>query len=223
MIKAIFLDYTGTMIREDSPAAMELLKRCTKGSNIGSPEVMLKYWWTGLKALEEECFLEKYLTEDEIVDRLLEKCRQELGLQENFEELHALCRHFWVYAPLFSDTKEFFETCSLPIYIISNNGAEYVERSMQYNGLHPAGIVCGDMARAYKPHRELFIKALEISGLKPDEVVHIGDSVASDVAGARAAGIRPILLDRNGQTQCDGVTVVHSLTEALTVLKVDRL
>ena len=44
------------------------------------------------------------------------------------------------------------------------------------------------MVRACKPHRELFDKALEVSGCNADEVLHIGDSYGSDVLGARAAG-----------------------------------
>ena len=71
------------------------------------------------------------------------------------------------------------------------------------------------MARAYKPHRELFLKALEVSGCRAKEVVHIGDSVTSDVAGAASAGIRPLLLDRRGKGAPEGVEAGRSLEEAL--------
>ena len=64
----------------------------------------------------------------------------------------------------------------------------------------------------------VFEKALEISGCSAHEVIHIGDSMASDVAGARAAGIRPILLDRKGAQETDGVMVVRSLDEALAFI-----
>ena len=90
---------------------------------------------------------------------------------------------------------------------------------MDDNDLHPAGIICGDMARAYKPHRELLEKALEVSGCKAEEVIHVGDSVASDVKGAQSAGIRPILLDRTGTKTVPGVTVIQSLAELTEILK----
>jgi FMN phosphatase YigB (HAD superfamily) len=50
-----------------------------------------------------------------------------------------------------------------------------------------------------KPDRRVFEAALAIAGVGPEEAVHVGDSVANDVAGARAAGVRPILLHRQGE------------------------
>ncbi len=85
--------------------------------------------------------------------------------------------------------------------------------AMETNDLHPVGIVCGDMARAYKPHRELFEKALEISGYEAGEVLHIGDSMFSDVNGAKAAGILPVLLDREGKNRENGVKSIRSLLD----------
>lgn len=219
MIKAVFLDYTGTIIEEGGPDGMEMLKRCWKNSDIESMEAMLAYWWKLIKAYEAVSYKESYITEDEIVDRALAECAEKIHLKENFAELHRLCQRFWMYAPAFPDTKEFFDKCSVPIFVISNNGLSYVEEGMRDKDLHPAGIICGDMVRAYKPHEEIFLKALEVSGLNAEEVIHIGDSVTSDVAGAVRAGITPVLLNRQGDKSCEGVTVIHSLTEALPLIK----
>ena len=218
MLKAVFIDYTGTIMKAAGTDVEEMTMRLYKNSDIESPQAMLDYWWSHLKKYESESFGDDFLTEDEIVDKLLADCAEELHLQENLEEAHELCRRFWMYAPAFEDAKPFFEKCPLPIYVITNNGVRYVGEGMRDKGLEPAGIICGDMARAYKPHRELFEKALEISGCSADEVVHIGDSMASDVAGARAAGILPILLDRKGTQKADGVTAVRSLDEALALI-----
>ncbi|MBI4199091.1 MAG: HAD-IA family hydrolase [Chloroflexi bacterium] len=49
-----------------------------------------------------------------------------------------------------------------------------------------------------KPHPPFFRMALQRAGVQPPEAVHVGDSYLSDVQGARAIGIRPILLDRYG-------------------------
>ena len=102
-----------------------------------------------------------------------------------------------------------------PVYVLSNNSMEYVEKSMKIKGLLPAGIICADMARTYKPHKELFEKALEVSACKADEVIHIGDSYGSDVQGALSAGIRPVLLQRTGETIYTDVTLVRSLSEVI--------
>lgn len=223
MIKAIFVDYTGTLVQENCPAVQEVVTRFYKNSDAASPQETLDFWWGNLRKMEEQSYQDAFLTEDEIVDRLLQKCVEELHLKENLEELHALFQNFWTYSPVYDDVKEFFQKCSLPIYVVTNNGVEYVGEAMRVNDLHPAGIVCGDMARAYKPHRELFEKALEVSGCRAEEVIHIGDSVFSDVNGAKAAGIRPVLLDRKGKHQETGVETVRSLLEVFELVGIQTV
>ena len=58
MIKAVFLDYTGTIIEEGGPDGMEMLKRCWKNSDIESMEAMLAYWWKLIKAYEAVSYKE---------------------------------------------------------------------------------------------------------------------------------------------------------------------
>lgn len=48
-----------------------------------------------------------------------------------------------------------------------------------------------------KPDPRIFTIALERLGLRAGDVIHVGDSAPLDVAGARAAGIRAILIDRH--------------------------
>lgn len=54
-------------------------------------------------------------------------------------------------------------------------------------------------ARCRKPDPSIFRQALERLDMRPDEVLHVGDSASADGAGARAAGIEPYLLDRPGK------------------------
>ena len=51
---------------------------------------------------------------------------------------------------------------------------------------------------AEKPHPPIFLAALAKAGAESHEVVHVGDQVTSDVEGASAVGINPVLLDRDG-------------------------
>ncbi len=69
-----------------------------------------------------------------------------------------------------------------------------------------------------KPARRIFERALELAGAAPDEALHVGDSVPEDVHGARAAGIRPVLIDRDGQPAPAGVNVIRSLAELNSIL-----
>jgi len=218
MLKAVFVDYTGTIVKDEGPDIQEVISRTYRNSDIESPQAMVSYWWKLLNEYEKKSCGSSYMSEDDIVDELLNICERELHLEENLEELHAAFQRFWMYAPAYEDTKEFFEKCPLPVYIISNNARKYIEESMKDKGLHPADIISSDMARAYKPHRAVFEKALEVSGCRADEVIHIGDSVSSDVEGAIAAGIRPVLVDREGKKAAGGILSVRSLTEVLPLL-----
>ncbi len=219
MVKAVFMDYTGTIIQEKGEDLEKIVSRIWKNSRLETAEETVRYWWSMLKMMEEKSYGHAFLTEDEIVDCLLERLGREEGLDDDFSELHKLFQRFWMYAPVFEDVKEFFEKCPLPVYVITNNGACYVQECLKQNGLEAAGIISGEMVRAYKPHKEVFAYALKISGHAASEVIHIGDSVVSDVNGAFAAGITPVLIDRKIKVQCADYKVIHRLTEALEYLE----
>ena len=52
--------------------------------------------------------------------------------------------------------------------------------------------------RSAKPDAAIFEYALNAVGVSPKEAVHVGDSFEADIIGAHTAGIRAILLDRDG-------------------------
>ena len=60
------------------------------------------------------------------------------------------------------------------------------------------GSVSSAAAGARKPDPAIFEPALELAGVGPDEALHVGDTRREDVEGARAAGIRSLLIDRDG-------------------------
>ena len=84
---------------------------------------------------------------------------------------------------------------------------------MRVKDLHPAGIISAEAARAYKPNLLIFRKAMETAGVKPDEVVHIGDSITSDIEPALRLGITPIYISRKVPASLDGVRVIRTLNE----------
>jgi putative hydrolase of the HAD superfamily len=60
------------------------------------------------------------------------------------------------------------------------------------------GVVTSAEVGAPKPDPAIFVAALELAGCDAEEALHVGDTPEEDVAGARAAGIRPLLIDREG-------------------------
>lgn len=63
------------------------------------------------------------------------------------------------------------------------------------------GVVSSAEAGARKPDPAIFGPALELAGVEPSEALHVGDTPEEDMAGARAAGIRSLLIDRGGHHQ----------------------
>ena len=70
-----------------------------------------------------------------------------------------------------------------------------------------------------KPHPDVFRFALARADLKPAEVIYVGDSYVSDVLGARAVGIRAVLIDRDGQAPEVDCPVVSSLLDVFDLIE----
>lgn len=60
------------------------------------------------------------------------------------------------------------------------------------------GAVSSAAAGARKPDPGIFAPALELAGCEPHEALHVGDTAGEDLAAARGAGIRALLIDREG-------------------------
>jgi putative hydrolase of the HAD superfamily len=73
---------------------------------------------------------------------------------------------------------------------------------------------------ADKPNPPIFLRALELSNVKPCEAIHVGDQYQNDVLGARGVGINPILLDRTDlNSEIKDCPRIRSLIEVIGFLK----
>ena len=77
--------------------------------------------------------------------------------------------------------------CSLPSVLADAGLLELVD-----------GVVASAVVGADKPARPVFERALALCGCAAADAVHVGDSPAADLEGARAAGMRAVLIDRSG-------------------------
>lgn len=59
-------------------------------------------------------------------------------------------------------------------------------------------VVSSGVLGVAKPDPAIFLEALRRVGIAPQHAVHVGDSLVDDVQGARAAGVEPVLLARDG-------------------------
>jgi putative hydrolase of the HAD superfamily len=81
-----------------------------------------------------------------------------------------------------------------------------------------AAVVTSAAAGAAKPDPAIFAAALAALGAAPSEAVHCGDSPRHDCAGARAAGVAGVLIDREGRLAgeaCPRIATLPALAEVI--------
>ena len=96
--------------------------------------------------------------------------------------------------------------------VISNNTDDMLDRLNDLDLLRYFDtLTYSQEAGAEKPAPEPFLLALRRARRKPEQCVHVGNSLEQDVAGARAVGIRPILVDREGSILDPGCKAIRTL------------
>jgi putative hydrolase of the HAD superfamily len=70
-----------------------------------------------------------------------------------------------------------------------------------------------------KPGRAIFDLALGRAGCLPSEALHVGDNFYADIAGAKDAGIKPVLIDLKGIFPEADCLVIRTLPELLQYVR----
>jgi putative hydrolase of the HAD superfamily len=73
-------------------------------------------------------------------------------------------------------------------------------------------------ANSWKPDPGIFRQAVKLAGCEPAASVYVGDNYYADVEGARAAGLRPVLIDPHGVFPDPGCPTILTLGELESVL-----
>ena len=86
----------------------------------------------------------------------------------------------------------------LRIGLVSNSARDVREFALHHDLEIDAGISSFHHGRT-KPHASIFRAVLDLLEVEPPEAAMVGDTLADDIEGARALGMRAILLDRDGR------------------------
>ena len=214
MIKAVFLDFYGTVVHEDGEVIKKITKIIMETGSVDDGNKIGAFWWNQFQTMCMSAYGEEFATQKWLEYNSLQRTLSEFKSMVNPSELSGMMFAHWRKPPIFKESKEFFETCPVPIYIVSNIDTDDILCALEYHELKPAGVFTSEDARSYKPRKELFQLALQETGLKSNEVVHIGDSLSSDVKGAGALGINTIWVNRSNREVPAGVTAIGNLLEA---------
>ncbi len=104
--------------------------------------------------------------------------------------------------------------------VVVSNSDGTVEHSLERLGLRDPFHAVLDSHRvgSEKPDPGIFRAALAAAGTAPERVLHVGDLYDADVAGARRAGVHPVLLDPHrdwGEVDCAIAADVPAVAIAL--------
>ena len=219
MIKAFFLDFYGTEVHEDGEELKKISQLIYETGKAESPSEVDSFWWKDFQNLFNNSYGNTFETQRALEKKSIKHTLEKFASNENIDKLSNYMFEHWVKPPIFEESKKFFEISPLPIYIVSNIDANDVLRAIEFHQLSPSGIFTSEDAKAYKPRKELFELALNTTGLHADEVIHIGDSLSSDVKGASSVGIKAIWLNRFNKENSCGVDSITNLLEALDKLE----
>lgn len=194
MTKAVFLDALGTLV-ELEPPWLHLRDRVPE-------EVSDQRLADAVRA--EMAYYKEHAEEGRDEDSLADlrgRCAEllsgQLGVEISVEELVESVR-MRAYPDAKPALRELRER-DLKLVVVSNWDIS-LETVLERCGL--AGLLDGAIssagAGARKPDPAIFVPALALAGCEAGEVVHVGDTEEEDVEAARAAGIRVLLLDRDG-------------------------
>jgi putative hydrolase of the HAD superfamily len=194
MVRAVFLDALGTLV-ELEPPWLSLRQRVPPEVGderlIAAVRTEMAYYREHAHEGRDQSSL------DDLRRRCAEVLSAELGVEVGADELVAAIR-----LRAYADAQPALRALSgreLRLAVVSNWDCS-LARVLERCGLagYLEGAVSSAEAGARKPDPAIFAAALELVGCEAAEALHVGDTADEDVAGARAAGIPVLLIDRDG-------------------------
>ena len=231
MIKAVFFDFYNTLVKFWPPLEQIQQFTCREfGLNVSEEGITRGYAVADVLFNRENEIRPLALRSEQ--DRLEFFTKYEKMILENagLSVTSDLARRIWEMASSvpkeftpFGDTVTALSQLHADGYqlgIISNLRRDMSEICQRLGiGQYLDFVVSSEDAGAEKPNASIFMAALERATVAPEEAVHVGDQHRSDVLGARAVGIHPVLIDRGGwHSNVNDCTKIATLDELAPVL-----
>lgn len=217
MYQAVLLDVYGTLVRDDDDSADEVCVHVAELAGV-EPSAVAAEWHRRLYASADVAHGADFRTLADLTIGSLAETAAHFGAPLIPDQVCQRHLESWRRPPLFDDSLRFLDALDVPVCLVSDVDSDDLEAIMALHGLCVAAVVTSEEARAYKPRPEPFQLALARLGLGPNDVIHIGNSASSDVAGAAALGIDTAFLDREGRGLPAGVTATYAATTLTALL-----
>lgn len=229
MIRGVLLDFYGTLVFEDDAVIAAICDAVRKAVPAGRPRPPARQiaarWWDHFREGYATARGETFIPQRELSRRSLLATIEEIGAVADVDAALATQFTFWGAPPMFAETPAFLKALrdlGLPVCIVSNIDRQDIEAAMAVHGLEADHVLTSEDVRAYKPNPDLFLAGLAALGLGTAEVLHVGDSRSSDVAGASALGIPVAWVNRSGKRSETGPAATYEVDSLDAVLPILR-
>lgn len=201
-LDGLFMDFYGTLVGGDREAVESVCRRIVAQYSLSiTPEQLGIDWGKGYFALSEICNDGHFRTLYQIeCDSLVETMRPLVGRDIDPAPFVAGLTDWLRSPPEFEETHEVLGELRLrdiPVCLVSNADHQDLLAALDARGLRVDHVVTSESARSYKPDATIFRQALRETGWSAEKVMHVGDSLHSDVGGAKGAGLRAIWVCRS--------------------------
>jgi putative hydrolase of the HAD superfamily len=143
------------------------------------------------------------------------------GFDDYFAELFAYFAEpkAWLLYPEVTETLSALERRGMILAVISNFDSRLIGILEGLGVAHWFEHIFVSSRVGYaKPDRQIFHTALARQGLKAGDALHVGDSEENDLHGANKAGLKGVLVERNGERNSNLSPRITSLTSILSLL-----
>jgi len=201
-VRAIFFDAGNTLIRMDYPVIVAELAR--RGHAVTLADFERAEWRARVRL--DATFTPGASTEHpDTGERYLRLILDELGIRDAASQsalaawrrgYHAPMGFWTAMEPEADEALRLARERGLRTAVISNSNGTVAD-ILTHLGLaqHLEFVIDSSKVGVEKPDPRIFRIALERAGLAPAEAVYVGDLYSIDVLGARAAGLKAILMD----------------------------
>lgn len=195
-VRAVTLDAYGTLLRNEDLMVIPRRIAADHGLSVGVDDV----WRLWSDLYFEATQATPFRTLREIEGHILERVLRAFGVAADPTPYVDLFFDVTTRVELYPEVPAALAALGrLPAGIVSN--ADHEHRAAWSFDLPVQFILLSETIRAYKPSPLVFAHALKELGLRPDEVLHVGDSDVDDVKGAREAGLRVAWVNRDGRAR----------------------
>ena len=195
--RAVLLDFYGTLVEEDDVPIREICDQIAEASTLAATPLEIgEHWARQFNQLCYESIADSFKTQRELEAISLRRVLKHFVAELDPEAISQRLYNYWERPPIFSESKSVLSQCGVPICLVSNIDNAELESALEHNGLSFDFIVTSEDARAYKPRPEMFNRALKMIAVSAEEVLCVGDSLHSDVQGAKAMRIPVLWINR---------------------------